>query len=108
MPTVPTPRDNVVQGPQPKIDPTALAMAKAMMIEEGKADIVEQAVTWMTGRTRANRAFYNETRAGLLNPNAPPDEASPMGGLGRSLKSRRQEQMMEAERIDALFFPGNK
>lgn len=51
------------------------------------------------GRDEGQRAFYNQTRAGLWNPNAPPDDAYPMGGLGRSLKERRSENMRDAVNI---------
>jgi hypothetical protein len=52
-----------------------------------------------SGRDLGQRVFYNETRAGLLNPNTPPDEASPMGGLGRSMKSRRESQGYQSSSI---------
>lgn len=55
------------------------------------------------GRDLGQRAFYNATRAGLLNPNTPPDDASPMGGLGTSLKNRRIDQAYQSQEIENLF-----
>jgi hypothetical protein len=55
----------------------------------------------LTGRTTGERAFYNQTRAGLYNSDTPPDEASPIGGLGQSLKSRRESQAYESQAISA-------
>jgi len=66
----------------------------------GEVGVGEKIARYLNGgRDFGQRAFYNQTRAGLWNPNAPPDEASPMGGLGQSLKTRRLSNMIDAVKI---------
>jgi hypothetical protein len=55
---------------------------------------------YMTGRDFAQRAFYNDTRAGLANPAMAPEVGSPYGGLGFGLADRRQADMNQAQIID--------
>lgn len=51
------------------------------------------------GRDMGQRAFYNDTRAGLLNPATAPEQGSTLGGLGLGLADRRALDMGEAQRV---------
>lgn len=53
-----------------------------------------------SGRDQGHRAFYNETRAGLWNPNTAPEHGSSYGGAGLDLDTRRQLQMHDAQGIE--------
>jgi hypothetical protein len=52
------------------------------------------------GRNRGQRAFYNQTRAGLHNSATAPDEGYTYGGLGHGLNTRRALQSYEAQDIE--------
>jgi len=66
----------------------------------GEVSMGEKIARYLNGgRDLGQRAFYNQTRAGLWNPNAPPDDAYPMGGLSPSLKERRLSNMIDAVNI---------
>lgn len=68
-------------------------------LEPKSGSLLDDAATWLSGRTLPQRRFYNETRSGLFNTATPPDEAYPYGGLGRSLKEKRTSNMYEASEI---------
>lgn len=52
------------------------------------------------GRDHGQRAFYNQTRAGLYNSDTAPPDANPYGGIGSSLNTRRALQGYEAQAIE--------
>lgn len=52
------------------------------------------------GRNHGQRAFYNQTRAGLYRSETAPNEGYTYGGLGHGLDTRRRLQMMDAQDIE--------
>lgn len=59
--------------------------------------IMERLARWSSeGRDQGQRAFYNQTRAGLFNSETSPEHGSTYGGLGHGLDTRRQLQAYEA------------
>lgn len=61
------------------------------------AERISQLVS--NGRDRGHRAFYNDTRAGLLNSATAPNDGSTYGGIGQGLNARRSMQMLDAQDI---------
>lgn len=72
--------------------------------EEDHTNLMENFARAVSGgRDFAQRKFYNDTRAGLLNSNTAPEEGSTYGGIGRGLRERRQSDMLDAEAISRKF-----
>ena len=57
------------------------------------------------GRDQGQRAFYNQTRAGLYNSATAPNDGSTYGGIGNGLNTRRALQGYDAMNISRAVLP---
>lgn len=91
---------------QAPVDATQGAAGPAPVDDPNDPGVLERISRALSGgRDFAQRAFYNQTRAGLYNSATAPEDGSTYGGIGNGLAARRRLNALDAEIISRALRP---